>query len=118
MGVSMIRIPVEKKHIDAVLDSLRHEIQHRIEKHGDGAFASPHECLGVLREEYREYEDEVIANDLGKQADELIDTACVAIWGVASIDAEQDHEDLIHTAAQAKHDPEPIVVDPANEVPF
>ena len=58
----------------------------RMAKHGPGAYASPHECFGVLWEEaMKELGDALHANDAEQFVKELSDVAVTAIFGIASI---------------------------------
>lgn len=102
------RVTVTELQIEVVIAELREAIKKSRDKHGNGAYASAHETLGILREEYREYEDEVIANDELAQRSELMDVAVVAIFGCASADAEFDARPL----------PPPVPVSAAEDIPF
>jgi NTP pyrophosphatase (non-canonical NTP hydrolase) len=57
-----------------------------IEK-GDGTFASQHEILGIVTEEYYEYIKAVQENDFIEAKKELIDIAVACVFGIACIDA-------------------------------
>src|SRR5574338_886255 len=57
-----------------------------LDEHGLNAYASPHEIMGLLEEEYElEFKQAVKANDPEQAADELLDIAAVAIKGLASM---------------------------------
>ncbi len=68
-----------------VIDGLRGAIQKRLQRHGYGVAAGPHEILGILDEEMDELRDEVRANNHEKFYDELVDIAIAAIFGMASM---------------------------------
>jgi NTP pyrophosphatase (non-canonical NTP hydrolase) len=57
----------------------------KIEKHGRGAWMSRHETYGILAEEVDEVLEELRGNDNHKFAEELVDIAVVAIFGIASM---------------------------------
>jgi hypothetical protein len=56
----------------------------RIKKHSDRAFASNHEGLGVIVEEYDELIEAIRSNDNTKVLNEAIDLAVACLWLVAS----------------------------------
>lgn len=72
-------------HIDGALEDAKVEIQSAIDKHGQGAFVTPHEVSGVLKEEVKEFHDALHDNDLVQIYKELAQVAQVAIFGMASI---------------------------------
>lgn len=57
----------------------------RIKKHGNGSFASSHEILGIITEEYDELKDAVRANDRDAIIHELLDIAVPAVFAVACL---------------------------------
>jgi hypothetical protein len=59
----------------------------RLNQKGFGAFASSHEILGVVTEEYHELCHAIESNESIAIQDELLDLAVAAIFGLASIDA-------------------------------
>lgn len=83
--MDFIRPQATEEEIEEVLLLLKSDLDRRVKQHGRGIFISPHEIRGVLEEEVNEHLDEVKANNISKQLDELLDVAVVAIWGVASI---------------------------------
>ena len=68
-----------------VLLSLDRHIKTRIERHGDDAYAGPHEALGHATEEYHELIEAVHDNDRAAVKAELIDLAVACVIGVASL---------------------------------
>lgn len=84
----MKRIDLTSGEIAIALKRLRGEVNRRLGQKGRGAFASSHEILGVLDEEYAEYLEAVHDNlDPNKRMDELYDIAVACIIGAASIGA-------------------------------
>ncbi len=73
--------------IDAlrVLTELRDALDRRLGKHGSGAYAGPHEILGVIDEEYDELRDAVRSNVDADTAAELMDIAVGCVFGIASL---------------------------------
>jgi NTP pyrophosphatase (non-canonical NTP hydrolase) len=72
-------------HIDGALRDAQDEIVSSVDKHGQGAFVTPHEIDGVLMEEVKEFQDAIHDNDLVQVYKELAQVAQVAIFGMASI---------------------------------
>jgi hypothetical protein len=71
--------------VDQVLGVIGLKLQDRVRKHGPGAYAGPHETLGILVEEMHELTESVRANRNDQTVDELVDVAVGAIFGVASL---------------------------------
>ncbi len=59
-----------------------------VDKKGKGSFASSHEILGVLQEEYHEALTAVKENDIENLKHELFDVAVTALFGVACINSK------------------------------
>ena len=85
-GITSRLIPfVRGEHIEKALTLIMQDaLPKQVEAKGSGAFASYHETLGVIMEEYHEYIEAVHKNDENQAAKELIDLAVAAIWGLAS----------------------------------
>jgi hypothetical protein len=81
----MSRPAITGAELDDIIREVQRMLYKRIEQHGDGAFSSSHEILGILNEEMHEYLLEVCANDREGQVRELIDVAVGAIFGAASV---------------------------------
>jgi len=60
-------------------------LRNRINKHGQGKFASPHEALGVLAEEYHETLDAVKSNDREEVLNEMMDCVISGVWAYVSL---------------------------------
>lgn len=73
------RPTISVEMIDNSISGLREKILSRLIEKGDGSFASIHEGLGIIAEEYAELIDEVRANDYDGICRELLDieVACV-----------------------------------------
>lgn len=81
------RREVSDEVILKVVELLVQNVGTRLEKHGRGAFVSPHEALGVLTEEFWELTEAIKSNDPYRIADEWMDNAVTAIFAVASMTA-------------------------------
>lgn len=81
----MNRIPVSVETIEETLELARQCLQKRIKQKGSGAFASIHETLGIITEEYEELIDATRSNNENHQISELHDIAIGALWGLVSI---------------------------------
>jgi hypothetical protein len=80
----MARVTVDDATVAGVLADVRAEITRRIGEKGNLSFASRHECLGELREEFHELEEEIIANDPDAFKHELFDIIVAAVWSICS----------------------------------
>ena len=86
---------VTNDHLLKAIDALDSALRSAMASKGDKAFASPHEALGALTEEYHELIEAVRANDAEAVRGELLDNAIVAIWAVASTFARSEQEKKI-----------------------
>jgi NTP pyrophosphatase (non-canonical NTP hydrolase) len=76
---------VEFEAKKAVMDDFRRMLGHRIVEKGDKTFASRHEVLGVLTEEFQELVDAVKSNSMDSFEAELLDIMVGAFWGLCSL---------------------------------
>jgi NTP pyrophosphatase (non-canonical NTP hydrolase) len=83
----MKREKITTESIDIALNEIVGALQKALKKKGDGTFASSHEILGALTEEYIEVIDAVKNNGSGLKA-ELLDVAVVCLFGIACINQE------------------------------
>lgn len=60
----------------------------RLREKGNLSFASNHEALGIITEEYYELVEAVCSNDFEDIRSEMIDIAVGCLFGVASMDAK------------------------------
>jgi len=81
----MTRRQVSQQEIDMAIEVLRSRLERKLLKHGYGAYASPHEVLGIIVEEHKELVDAVHANDRDNTIEELLDIAVGCVFGVASL---------------------------------
>ena len=83
----MDRIAVEQRHIDAAFDDLKSELKRRLKEKGKLSFASAHEALGVITEEFWELVLAVKSNDSKEVVKESLDLAVGALFTVATAKA-------------------------------
>ena len=76
---------VTSRETDDILEVLGPALLKRVHKHGPGAYAGPHETLGILQEEFWELQEAVKRNDAGDVWGELLDIAVGAVFGMASL---------------------------------
>lgn len=81
----MSHATVRPDDVRHALARIRAAIARRVEKHGTDAYASRHEALGVLVEEYQEALEAIRADGAPERfLAEVIDLAVVAAWWTAS----------------------------------
>ena len=76
---------VRQSDTDTHIEILRTALMQRVAKHGPGAYAGPHETLGILVEEFDELRDAVRSNKGADVYAELLDIAVGAVFGMASL---------------------------------
>lgn len=81
----MYRSVISDADIDEVCRIVRQWMASRLEKHGRGAFVSPHEILGVVAEEYDELLEAVRKDSVSLVMAELTDVAVACLFGLASL---------------------------------
>lgn len=84
------RKQINMKCVKHMLDRLAGSIEHKTKQHGAHAFASRHEILGQITEEYEELVEAVRTDKTEFRRhirDELLDIAIASVWGILSIDA-------------------------------
>ena len=64
-------------------EDLWHELQRALKKHSPGKFASPHEALGCITEEYHELVAATISDKRTDFVDELMDLAVLGLFAAA-----------------------------------
>jgi len=82
------RVQVNQGSIEVAISVFKECLSERLAEKGYGTFASSHEILGVITEEYHELQHAVEANDKRQVRHELLDLAVGAIFGVACYDQE------------------------------
>jgi len=83
-----MRKQVDEKFRDIALSLVAQKMKVRLKHRGEGTFASQHEILGIITEEYHELVQAVHGNDKDELIEELLDVAVGAVFGIASIIAE------------------------------
>lgn len=81
----MMRDQVEQQEISNAFELLRQGLNKRIQKHGNGKFASRAEALGILCEEYAETIEAMRRNVKQEFVDEMMDVAVTALWAIISL---------------------------------
>lgn len=82
--ISESRPVVAGSTIAEVYSASKAHLWGKMNKHGDGAYASNHEALGVIAEEYDEFIEAVRSNNRQRIEEELYDLATAALFAVAS----------------------------------
>ena len=80
-----IRSQIKDEQLAEIVVSVSAAILTKIERKGRGVWVSPHEILGIITEEVKEFTDAVHHNNEEEQLAELLDIAVSAIFGIASI---------------------------------
>lgn len=80
-----MRTPVEKRDVGEVVAMVFARVHAAREKHGHGAYASHHEWLGVLVEEFVEFLVAVWKHEDEQVIDEALDVAQVMVFGIAGM---------------------------------
>lgn len=75
---------ISERVIDQAFDEQKEHLERRLEQHGPGEYASTHESLGIVTEEYYELIDAVKANDSEAVVKELQDIATACLVGIAT----------------------------------
>ena len=83
--VKIRRPDVPASEVERAISRMTERLVDRVEKHGPGAYAGPHETLGILDEEFDELRDAVRSNVDEDVAKELLDIAVGCIFGIASL---------------------------------
>lgn len=79
----MQRTQLTSEQINNAIQAILDKLDYRLNQKGYGTFASKHEILGVITEEYNEFSEAVHGLNYGDMERELIDIAVGAIFGVA-----------------------------------
>lgn len=82
----MSRIQLNEKQISEAINKIQQQLIITLDKKGYGTFASSHEILGIITEEYKEFIDAVHNNNYYEISNEIIDLAVVCIFGLTCID--------------------------------
>ena len=79
----MCRPELTADDINIAVRKLQKEVARRLNEKGKGSFASRHEILGVITEEYHELIEAVTLKPLANVEDELFDLAVGAVISAA-----------------------------------
>ena len=83
------RVIVSSETSGIAVDDVVKALLKRLQQKGNSSYASNHEALGVITEEYFEYVDAVKNNDNQHVYEELVDIAVGCIFAVASMRAKK-----------------------------
>lgn len=81
-----MRHKVTKDTIEQVVETFKNKLQEQFNKKGKDCFASSHEILGVITEEYYELIEAIKKGDGDDIRNELYDVAISALFGLMSIE--------------------------------
>ncbi len=84
----MKRDILDETNIESATEDLLDLINRKLKKKGWGAAVSPHEVYGLVDEEREELLHALWENDKKGFNKELLDVACAAIYGLASLRAK------------------------------
>lgn len=82
----MDRIQLTDKQVMDAVEKTVEKLKFRLEQKGYGTFASRHEILGVITEEYKEFVDAVHSKNYDDMKEEIMDLAVGCIFGLACFD--------------------------------
>ncbi len=88
-GCEESRPQITQAELYDAIRKLSDKMFHRLAEKGWGSFASRHEILGTIAEEFGELTDAVRCGPSSCVRDELLDIAVGALFGVACIDADK-----------------------------
>lgn len=80
-----MRKQVSSRSEVAAFEAFKRAMQKAKGEKGIGGFASTHEILGVIEEEYHELQHAVKDNDPSEVEAELLDILVASFWGIASM---------------------------------
>ena len=83
----MNRIKIKKRYVKRAIRVLRDKIKYRMKQKGPQSYASVHEALGIIAEEYKELIDAIQSNNRKHTMDEMIDVAVGCIFAYACNEA-------------------------------
>ncbi len=83
-----MRQQISKEAQKWAMERVRLAMERRLKEKGEGTFASSHEVLGIIAEEYDELIDAVRANDMTKVDKELEDIAVACVFAMSCIEEE------------------------------
>ncbi len=101
----MNRPPVSQESLLKAMETVAERMGLKLEKHGNGAYVSHHEMLGIITEEYLELSTAIHDNDVIEVGNELHDIAVSAIFSIASLYEKEEkaaQKELEETLAEVK----------------
>lgn len=78
------RLKIDHATFPVLIEEIRETIERRLREKGLGCFASSHEALGIVAEEYHELIHAVERNDIYGVDKEMLDIAVAAILSIMS----------------------------------
>lgn len=81
----MERKKISDDAINIIMEKFKESLKDRINQKSSNGFASSHEIVGVINEEFAEFKTAVHDNNTIKQYNELFDILISAFWGIASM---------------------------------
>jgi NTP pyrophosphatase (non-canonical NTP hydrolase) len=84
----MDRTQLTDEQIMKAVDKTIEKLKFRLKQKGYGTFASKHEILGVITEEYKEFVDAVHSKNYEEMKSEIIDLAVGCMFGLACFEEE------------------------------
>lgn len=81
----MDRVQLNEKQVMDAVEKTVEKLRFRLNQKGYGTFASRHEILGVITEEYKEFIDAVHSKNYEEMKSEIIDLAVGCIFGLACL---------------------------------
>lgn len=88
MPSTINRKQIEENEITISMAEIHLKLKKRLQTYGNGTFASKHEILGIIAEEYHELVEAVKNEDLNNVKEELLDIAVGCLFGIACINAK------------------------------
>jgi NTP pyrophosphatase (non-canonical NTP hydrolase) len=84
----MERLQLTEKQVMEAVEKTVEKLRFRLKQKGYGTFASRHEILGVITEEYKEFVDAVHSKNYDEMKSEITDLAVGCIFGLACLEEE------------------------------
>jgi NTP pyrophosphatase (non-canonical NTP hydrolase) len=84
----MDRTQLTDEQIMKAVNKTVEKLKFRLKQKGYGTFASKHEILGVITEEYKEFVDAVHSKNYEEMKTEIVDLAVGCIFGLACFEEE------------------------------
>ncbi|WP_139904488.1 MazG nucleotide pyrophosphohydrolase domain-containing protein [Clostridium thermarum] len=82
----MPREELTEEQVMNAVDKVAEKLRYRLNQKGYGSFASRHEILGVMTEEFKEFVDAVHSKNYDEMREEIMDLAVGCIFGLACFD--------------------------------